>query len=69
MKWWPWRSHEDYGIRVSKGSKGHWRWSLLHAGDVIALSPVKGWPTAEEARDAAYAMLDGIGAAHIEMQK
>ena len=29
------------------------------------LSPVKGWDTAEEARDAAHKVLDGVGAHYL----
>ena len=53
MKFWPWSNSPDYAIKVDRGSRGKWRWSLIHRGDTVALSPVKGWDTAEEARDAA----------------
>ena len=68
MKIWPWRTAEDYTIHVSQGTRKKWRWTLLHNGDAVALSPVKGWDTAEEARDAARTVLDGIGAAHVAME-
>ena len=67
MKWFPWQTAEDYAIKCEAGAKGRWRWQIVHEGDVVALSPVKGWATAEEARDAARAFLDGIGAAHLEI--
>ena len=66
MKIWPWSRIPDYAIKVEQGTKGKWRWQLLHHGETVALSPVKGWDTAEEARDACHAVLDGIGANHLE---
>ena len=51
LKIWPWGPNPDYAIKVDEGSKGKWRWSLVFQGDTVALSPVKGWDTAEEARD------------------
>ena len=65
MKFWPWDKSPDYAIKVDQGTKGKWRWSLVHKGDTMALSPVKGWDTAEAARDAVHAMLDDIGAHYI----
>ena len=62
MKIFGWGESPDFAIQVSMGSKGKWRWSLLHNGDTVALSPVKGWDTPEQARDACHAVLDGIGA-------
>ena len=50
MKWFTWNNHEDYAIRCEAGSKGRWRWQIVHKGDTVALSPVRGWVTAEEAR-------------------
>ena len=69
MKWFPWNNHEDYAIRCEAGSKGRWRWQIVHKGDTVALSPVRGWVTAEEARDAARAFLNGIVADHLAMQE
>ena len=65
MKIWPWGRSPDYAIKVEQGTKGKWRWALVHNGDTVALSPVKGWDTADEAKAAATAVLDGIGANHI----
>ena len=65
MKIWPWNTSPDYAVKVGEGSRGKWRWSLIHQGDTVALSPVKGWDTAEEARDAAYKVLADIGASHV----
>ena len=65
MKIWPWGSNPDYAIRVEQGTKGAWRWSLSFQGDTVALSPVKGWETAEDARTACHKVLDGIGAANV----
>ena len=65
MKIWPWGADPDYAIKVEQGTKGKWRWALVHKGEVVALSPVKGWDTADEARDACHAVLDGIGASHV----
>ena len=65
MKIWPWSTSPDYAIKVVAGSRGKWRWSLIYMGDTVALSPVKGWGTAEEARDAAYKVLADIGASHV----
>ena len=65
MKIWPWSTSPDYAIQVTQGTKGKWRWSLIHHGDTVALSPVKGWNTAEEALLAAHKVLDDIGASHV----
>ena len=65
MKFWPWHRSPDYAIKVEQGTKGKWRWSLLRNGDTVALSPVKGWDTAEAARDAAHELLDGVGANYL----
>ena len=34
-------------------------------GGTVALSPVKGWETAEDARTACHKVLDGIGAQRV----
>ena len=70
MKFWPWSNSPDYAIKVDagQGKRGKWRWSLVHMGDTVALSPVKGWDTAEEARDAAYKVLADIGASHVPVE-
>ena len=65
MKIWAWSNSPDYAIKVHEGGRRKWRWELLHKGDTVALSPVKGWDTAEEARDAAHKVLDNIGASHV----
>ena len=62
MKFWAWSKNPAYAIRVAQGTRGKWRWALIHDGDTVALSPVKGWDTAEDARAAAHQVLDGIGA-------
>ena len=69
MKFWSWGKSPDYAMKVEQGTKGKWRWSLLHHGDTVALSPVKGWDTAEAARDAAHKMLDDVGAHYIPVSK
>ena len=63
-----WLSSSDYQIHITKGTRGKYRWTVLNHGDAVALSPVKGWATWEEARDAARAFLDGVGADHLKMQ-
>ena len=65
MKIWPWSKSPDYAIKVAQGGKGKWRWSLVYNGETVALSPVKGWDTAEEARNAAHALLDDVGAHYL----
>ena len=65
MKIWPWGSNPDYAIKVEQGTKGKWRWSLVFEGSTVALSPVKGWDSAEDARTACNKVLDGIGAQHV----
>ena len=69
MKIFGWGSNENYQIHVTKGAKGRFRWTILKHGDAVALSPVKGWATFEEARDAARAFLDGVGADHLKMKE
>ena len=68
-KIWPWSKSPDYAIKVDQGTKGKWRWSLLHDGDTVALSPVKGWDSAEDARTACHKVLDGIGAQRVHEDK
>ena len=65
MKIWPWGGDPDYAIKVEQGKKGKWRWQLVYQSSVVALSPVQGWDTAEEARGACHTVLDGIGASHV----
>ena len=65
LKIWPWGPNPDYAIKVDQGTKGKWRWSLVFQGDTVALSPVKGWETAEAARTSCHKVLDGIGASHV----
>ena len=65
MKFWPWSKSSDYAIKVAQGTKGRWRWAILHHGETIALSPVRGWDTADGARDAAQKLLDDIGAQYL----
>ena len=65
MKIFGWGTNPDYAIKVEQGTKGKWRWSLVFQGDIVALSPVKGWGTAEDARTACHKVLDGIGASHV----
>ena len=69
MKIWPWGSNPDYAIKVDQGTKGKWRWSLVFQGDTVALSPVKGWDSAEDARTACRKVLDGIGAQPVHEDK
>lgn len=69
MKIWPWGANPDYSIAVQQGSKGKWRWMLRYRGDAVALSPVKGWDDADEARAACHELLDGIGAVHIREEQ
>ena len=68
-KIWPWSPNPDYAIKVDEGSKGKWRWSLVFQGDTVALSPVKGWDSAEDARMACHKVLDGIGAQRVHEDK
>ena len=68
-KIWPWGASPDYAIWVQQGTKGKWRWSLVFQGDTVALSPVKGWDTADDARTACHKVLDGIGAQHVHEEE
>ena len=65
FKIWPWGPNPDYAIKVRKGTRGKWRWSLVFKGGTVAVSTVKGWESADEARNAVYKVLADIGASRI----
>ena len=69
MKLFGWGTNPDYAIQVSQGGRGKWRWTVRHHGVAVALSPVQGWATADEAKLAAEAFLNGIGADHLAIQE
>ena len=69
MKIFGWGTSPDYAIQVNQGSKGRWRWAIVHKGETVALSPVRGWETAEAAKAAAESFLGGIHAHHLKMDE
>ena len=57
----------NYHIHVSRGARGRWRWSVTMAeGATVCLSPVRGWESELEARDAASSFFGALG---VELQE
>ena len=58
-------------IHVHQGKAGRWRWSVTvkESGETVALSPVNGWETPDEANGAARGFFAVLGVALEEVSE
>ena len=62
--------NRNYYLLVKQGAAGAWRWEIIKRADnsVVAISTVKGWASALQAKDHAVEFMTAIGADRLEVK-